>query len=253
MDLIFKYDIDRLTSYSQDAANKIKIEHENSCVMLSFPEVGYFNYAFPINNQPLTAHQVTHIKDFYISQQIIKHKVVVAAGCKNSNAALHKNAAYKQVATIAKTVYSPVSSITAPVINNLLFIKADHENIDHFTEIYLDGFEAAGSNRISASNNFKKLLTLKNLDLFLAKHHDNYVGVNVLYKTTDEVLLAGGATLPHYRNMGFHKNGLAFRIKQSSNAKSIVAWAYKDSISLKNMLKLKMQVQQEFNVYEYCK
>ena len=68
--------------------------------MLSFPEVGYFNYAFSINDQPLTAHHIAHIKDFYISRRIIKHKVVVAADCKNSNAALHKNEAYKQVATL---------------------------------------------------------------------------------------------------------------------------------------------------------
>ena len=77
----------------------------------------------------------------------------------------------------------------------------------------------------------------------------------MLYQSDTESLLAGGAILPEHRNKGFHQQSLKFRINkamQKSHAKNIVAWAYNPSISLDNMLKLKMEIQENFNVYEYC-
>jgi hypothetical protein len=256
MQLIFKYDLDRLNSYSVNVQNNIRIVKEAAYTMLSFPEVKYFNYTFPLKDQPLLKFQLKNIEDFYGDQKISRHKIIIAAECKKSNALLSNEGSYKQLATIAKTSLAPLPMYKPQMANNLQFLKVDHEHIGYFTDIYLQAFEAEERNSSTVRENFETLLNISDLDLYLLKYNENFIGVNILYKTPKENLLAGGAIIPEYRNKGFHKIGLAFRIHQSlsnSDSKSIIAWAYKHSISLQNMIKLKMQVQQEFNVYEYCK
>jgi len=255
MQLIFKYDIDRLQSYSTNYKNNIHIADKSSFMMLSFPEVDYFNYAFTRTNQTLHEDQLNEIESFYLDKQILKHKIIVNSNCIESNELLKNHAGYQYVSAIAKTAISPGPDYITPLQDELHFIKADHRNIDKFADLYLQGFESEKKPDERIVNNFKSLLNLKDLDLFLIRNEDKYVGVNVLYQSKTETLLAGGAILPEHRNKGFHQQGLKFRINQAikNNSKNIIAWAYNPSISLKNMLKLNMKVQETFNVYEYCR
>jgi hypothetical protein len=256
MQLIFKYDIDRLMSYASDCKNNIHIAEKNSFMMLAFPEVDYFNYAFTPVDQILSGDKLTDIERHYLAKDIIKHKIVVNANCAESNELLNRHSAYNYTSTIAKTAIAPAHTQQADHQRELDFVNVDESNIDMFARLYLKSFESdkQADNRIV--NNFKSLLNLKDLDLFMLKKEDKYVGVNVLYQSEAESLLAGGAILPEHRNQGFHLQSLKFRIDKAVNkdqSKNIVAWAYNPSVSLKNMLKLKMKVQENFNVYEYCR
>jgi hypothetical protein len=255
MQLMFKYDIDRLLSFASNADNNIHIVDKDSFMMLCFPEVDYFNYAFTPTNQELSANQLSEIKLFYLNQKITKHKVIINASCYESILLMQSHSSYKHTSTISKTVITPLSNYQTKQSEGLDFIEVDGSNIDLFAKLYLDGFDSRKKIDFAIVNNFKSLLKLGDLDLFLLKTEGKYVGINVFYQSDTESLLAGGAILPKYRNKGFHQQSLKYRIDgaiQKKNAKSVVAWAYNPSISLNNMLKLKMEIQENFNVYEYC-
>jgi hypothetical protein len=256
MQLIFKYDIDRLLSYAADSKNNIHIADKNSFMMLSFPEVDYFNYAFAPDHDILSHHHLTSIERYYLAKDIIKHKVILNADCTESNELLKSHTNYTHTTSIAKTVTAPPPDYQAVNADGLHFVQVDDSNIDLFAKLYLKSFESEKQPDNRIVGNFKSLLNLEELDLFMLRQEDKYVGVNVLYQSKSESLLAGGAILPEYRNKGFHLQSLKFRINkaiQRDQAKNIVAWAYNPSVSLKNMLKLKMKVQENFNVYEYCR
>lgn len=256
MQLIFKYDIDRLLSYAANTSNNIHIVDKDSFMMLCFPDVDYFNYAFTPINQKLSAPQLNYIERFYLNKNIVKHKVIINANCTESNELLQNHSDYKHASTISKTGMAPTHNHHTKHNDNLDFVKVDDSNIDLFTSLYLKGFDSDKKPDATIVDNFKSLLRIGDLDLFLLKSENKYVGINVLYQSDTESLLAGGAILPEHRNKGFHQQSLRFRIDnaiQKNNSNKIVAWAYNPSISLDNMLKLKMKVQENFNVYEYCR
>lgn len=256
MQLIFKYDLDRLNAYAANTENNIKIVDEHSYIMLCFPEVGYFNYAIHKTGELFTEERLDNVSAFYLNNSISKHKILVEALSVENNALLSKDTRYKLVSTIAKTTLAASDNFLPQPVTDLQFIRVDNSNIKEFTEIYLNSFEAVRKENSSVYDNFKTLLNNPYLDLFLLQYNEVFVGVNMLYRQEDECMLAAGALLPAYRNKGFHKKGLSFRIQQAlkdSSVKNIVSWAYDPSVSLQNMLKLNMQVQEKFNVYEYCR
>ncbi len=256
MQLIFRYDLTRLYSYSVHAENNIKIIDEHSHVILCFPEVDYFNYSFHKEGEVFTKQKLSDVSAFYLDNRIRKHKILVEASSAENNKSLAGDSRYRLVSTIAKTGLPVQNKIPFQPIEDMRFVKADNTNIQDFTDVYINSFEALKKDNTSVYNNFKTLLMIPHLDLYILQHEGVNVGVNVLYQQDCECLLAGGAILPRYRNKGFHKKGLSFRIGQTltdSTEKNIVAWAYNPSISLNNMLKLNMQIEEEFNVYEYCK
>jgi hypothetical protein len=234
--------------------NKIKIQEEESYTLLSFPEVDYFNYAFRLDDDPFLDHHIKNIKDFYHQQNLKKHHVIAGSDCEKSRLILTEHG-YKHKATICKTLFLPADAEKIDINRGLKFINVNKECIAPFTDTYLKGFEASRRDVIDVSRNFNRLLDLQNVKLFLLQYKNSDVGIGVLYHQKDESLLAGGAIIPAFRNNGFHKSSLAFRTAlslQTNNCRNVVAWAYEDSISLKNMLKLKMTIQQRFNIYEYC-
>jgi hypothetical protein len=223
--------------------------------MLSFKQVDYFNYAFAPNDDAFDAAKLEQIGTFYKEREVKKHKIIISNNHEVSTSFLNRRTDYRITSTIAKTALTSRTSMVDPSPLNLQFIKAEDNNIEQFTRLYLAGFNSHKKSNAQIVSNFKKLLALTNLHMFLIKKEDSYVGVNVLYQSETESLLAGGAVLPQYRNKGFHQQSLTFRINKAlreQHAKNITAWAYNPSISLNNMLKLKMEVQETFNVYESC-
>jgi hypothetical protein len=141
-------------------------------------------------------------------------------------------------------------------MDKLNYIRIDEGNIHEFTKVYLDSFEATDRNHVRVTRNFKQLLMINNLELYLLKNGNQNVGVNVLYSENFNYFLAGGAIIPEFRNQNYHKSGLLYRINKclsEPNVNSIISWAYNDSISLHNMLRINMIVINEFLVYEYAK
>lgn len=255
MQAIFQYDLNRLNAYSVIPSNRIAIRKAQDFISFCFPEVSYFNYTVQLNGQPLSREKITEINAFYDNKRVSRHKLIVPANAIESIALLKRLSDYSQTAVIAKTALTTKMQNMKLSMRDLEFIPVDNSLIDQFTDIYLRGFDAENRNINEVTQNFSRLFRIENLDLFLLKHKNVFVGVNVLYYAEDETVLAGGAVLPEYRNRGYHQNGLQFRIRQAlgrSSGQKIVGWAYKSGISLNNMLKQGMEIEEEFFVYEYC-
>ena len=258
MDLIFKYDFERLEVYSNETRNQndIIINDQNNYISFLFPNVDYFNYSFRIDNKEFEYDNIKNIIKFYSDHNIKKHKIIIPSEFVNSKLILEQNFNYKYKNTIIKTCFPLYGTQILQHINKLDFIRIDEDNIFDFTNVYLDSFESIIIDKEKVSRNFRELLKLNNLELFLLNNGYQNVGVNVLYSDKNNYFLAGGAILPEFRNLNYHKSGLCFRINKclsDPNINSIISWAYKDSISLRNMLKLNMLVIKEFLVYEFSK
>lgn len=256
MQAIFQYDLNRLNAYSVIPSNRIAVRKDQDFISFCFPDVGYFNYTVQLNGQPLSREKIAEINGFYQSKCVRRHKLIVPAHATESVELLKGRANYTLTAVIAKTAFTTAMQGLTQSNRDLEFIPVDTSLIDQFTALYLRGFDAENRNVNEVTQNFCRLFRIDNLDLFLLSHKNVFVGVNVLYYAKQETLLAGGAVLPEYRNRGFHQNGLQFRIRQALSrapGQKIVGWAYKPGISLHNMLKQGMNIEEEFFVYEYCR
>jgi hypothetical protein len=256
MQAIFQYDLNRLNAYSVIPSNRIAIRKDQGFISFCFPDVSYFNYTVQLNGQPLSRERITEINEFYQSKCVGRHKLIVPAYAVESVELLKSLANYTQTAVIAKTAFATAMQGVAPSNRDIEFIPVDHSLIDQFTTLYLRGFDAENRDINEVTQNFCRLFRIDNLDLFMLSHKKVFVGVNVLYYAEQETVLAGGAVLPEYRNRGFHQNSLQFRIGQALSrapGQKIVGWAYKPGISLRNMLKQGMNIEEEFFVYEYCR
>lgn len=256
MQTIFQYDLNRLSAYSVIPSNRIAIRKAQDFISFCFPDVAYFNYTVPLNGQPLSREKITEINRFYESKCVDRHKLIIPTYATESVELLKSLDNYTQTNVIAKTAFTATIQDKESSTRDLEFIPVNNSLIDQFTDLYLRGFDAVNRNINEVTQNFCRLFRIDNLDLFMLKHKNVFVGVNVLYYAEDETVLAGGAVLPEYRNMGFHQNSLQFRIRQAlgrAPGQKIVGWAYKPGISLKNMLKQGMNIEEEFFVYEYCR
>lgn len=256
MQAIFQYDLNRLNAYSLIPSNRIAIRKAQDFISLCFPDVAYFNYTVQLSGKPLSREKITEINAFYDNKRVSRHKLIVPINAIESIELLKSLANYSQTAVIAKTAFTTTMHNMESSTQDLEFIPVDNCLIDQFTDLYLRGFDAENRNINQVTQNFSRLFRIENLDLFLLRHKNVFVGVNVLYYAEEETVLAGGAVLPEYRNRGFHQNGLKFRIRQAlgrAPGQKIVGWAYKSGISLNNMLKQGMEIEEEFFVYEYCR
>lgn len=256
MQMIFRYDLDRLLSYAHRVPGEITVASEPAFMMMSFDNVNYFNYTFGLSEEPYThAHQKL-IEDFYNTRYIHKHRVIVDADCPYSNAVFKQHGGYTHTNTIVQTVFDGANTCRPALRSDVQLVPANEELMPVFTELFLQGFHAHGRDSEEVSYNLTNMLYVNGMRLFLVKAGDDYVGINVLYENETESLIAEGAIAPGYRNRGYHKGSLACRIDlvlQNRPSQKIIAWAYKNSISLHNMYKTGMKTQQEFNVYEYCR
>ncbi len=256
MQAIFQYDLNRLNAYSEIPSNRIAVRQDKSFINFCFPKVDYFNYTIQLNGEPLSNEKIAEINEFYLSKHVRRHKLIISASGTESIELLKGLADYTLTAIIAKTAFTSASTGLVQSNPDIEFIPVDNNLIEQFTALYLRGFNAENRDVNEVSQNFCRLLRIDNLDLFLLNHRNIFIGVNVLYYAEHETVLAGGAILPEYRNRGFHQYGLQFRIRQASSrvpGKKIVGWAYKPGISLRNMLKQGMNIEEEFFVYEYCR
>ncbi|MES2828461.1 MAG: hypothetical protein V4687_09910 [Bacteroidota bacterium] len=251
---MFQYDLDRLKSYSVNHENNIEIFDGNFFYAFCFPEVGYFNYAFQTSSAPFTVESVANIKKFYLERNILTHKFLVPARSAESNRIISSDNNYTQTGIIAKTVFPSGRIVNQIQEQGVSLTKVDDSNIETYTEIYLNGFEAEGRDAKKVAKNFRTLLSNKAVELYLLKYQNEYVGINVLYNSGTESLLAGGAVLKEFRNNGYHKKGLSYRIQHAlrkPEVRNVMSWTYKDGVSYNNMIKLGMDFGEEFMVYEY--
>ena len=256
MELFFKYDLNRLQAFSsvKEIDNQIKILEEHKFMAFSFPEVGYFNYAFPTNGLPLEKFDLEYINDFYRSFGLDKYKIIVPPNHHELKKYFSGNSNFQLVETVVQTYYPLENKLNFKINSNIKFIRVDKSNILEFTKTYLDSFEAIGRDENRVAQNFTSLMERPGVEFYLANNGKAHMGVNVLYRERNNYLLAGGAVLPEYRNHDHHKSGLTMRLQkclEDPQVEKITSWAYKGGVSLHNMNSLKMIEEKEFEVYEF--
>ena len=253
MELFYKYDELRLKTYSSDPDNHIQISQNHGFKSLCFPKVHYFNYSLlDAENTPKNEY-LEEIQEFYGNQKVNRHKVLIPSERREEFKSQKASKRYVLADSLIETELRQHIEVKQDGL--LKFVKVDDTCIEKFTEVYLKGFGSEITDTTNVKGNFKKLLHLKDIYLYLLFRNQEAVGVNVLYKDHDQFLLAGGAILPGFRNNSFHKTSLKFRISKAQNefgTSCISAVASKGSISLRNMLKLNMSAVREYEVYELC-
>lgn len=246
MEIFFEYDGFRLKNYQKIKSNQVSITPLNDLVIYAFPEVSYFNYAFKMNNHPIEIEEIKKAQKAYQSQNILNFKIITPHKINIDQ----KDIAHKNILTKLS-----LSKLEHPnFIQKASFEKVNGDNLLEFTETYLSGFEAENRCVKTVSNNFSKLLNHSNFYPYLIKNKDITKGVVVLYSSNGHQLLAGGAILPQYRKQNYHKQGVQFRLNKcfnDPNTLSIASWAYKNSVSMNNMVKCGLVPSQDFYIYEF--
>ncbi len=253
MTLFYRYDELRLKTYSAIPENRIQIKKHPTFNTLCFPEVGYFNYALLRDDGAFEAEQFEYIQRFYFERGVIKHKVLI----ESRNREAFKECGFAEQYRLKETfVQTELPTRAKEDVKTRLNVKeTDEASIEEFTEAYLKGFGSRVREYRKVSKNFRELLILPNVRLYLLKQDQATVGISVMFKDKHECLLAGGAILPEHQNKGFHQESLRFRIataSQDAQITSIGAIATAGSISHQNMEKLAMKTVNKFDVYEYC-
>ncbi|GAB3931787.1 hypothetical protein [Larkinella terrae] len=255
MDLFFEYDIERLRRYAILGANtgKISIASSPSNLLLSFTDVGYFNYCVCHNADQLP-EIVGQAQAFYAGQQIAHHKVLI-------DEAIGEEAHYRFLADNGYVLRERIMAVRDPTLESrpqpvqdtFQLEPVSQETIAAFTADYLAGFESEQKNAEPVTNNFRQLLDSKAISLFRIKNRTEPVGIAVLYGSGMDFFLAGGAILPAFRNRGYHTTALLTRlnwVNGQPGVRSIISWAYDNGASYRNMLKVGLVPYKCYRVYE---
>lgn len=212
-----------------------------------FPGLVYFNYAYKKDSSCFTKQEVKDIISFYQAHHI-NHYQFFSAHQEQELFLLDA----KVKSTFVKQVYPHRELLAMPGISN--FCKVDKTNIDEFTITYLASFEAGPKILEDVCRNFRQLLLVPNLELYLIKDEGINAGVLVAFVEQNKALLAGGAVLPAYRNRYNHKDGIAFRVNkflQDAAISSIETWTYLGSQSYQNMLSSGFENSKTYYLYAF--
>ncbi|GAB3911236.1 hypothetical protein GCM10028803_52150 [Larkinella knui] len=254
MDLFFEYDIERLRRYANVPVNteKIRIESHPSHLLLSFTEVGYFNYC--VCHEPgRLAEVIEQAHSFYAEQKIDHHKLLIdEAICAESHDRFLTDRGYSLKERI-RAVHDPLLAYRPQPLPENLQLEPVHEaTLPEFTEDYLAAFESEQKNTAPVVANFRQLLGTENISLFRVTDQAEPVGIAVLYGSGADFFLAGGAILPAFRNRGYHTSALVTRLNRvnEQNARSIISWAYDGGASYRNMVRVGLIPYKCYRVYE---
>lgn len=256
MQIINQYDQERLLAYNRNERhnNCIKVELFRDAGIFSFPEVSYFNYVWIDETRTLTCNDLDSFCSHYATQGIRGHRILIPAQATKNIELLRNNSRYHYARKLMITSYSKITKtdlLHSPLVH---LVPVGIDNIGAFTDLYLRGFEAEGRCFNRVISNFRQLLLVEGMELFIVKYEMQPVGINVIFSKEHEYLLAGGAILPEFRNQHIHKISMGIRINsclKDINCSGIFSWAYDGSVSLQNMLKIGMTIFEERMIYEF--
>ncbi|WP_421828465.1 GNAT family N-acetyltransferase [Larkinella sp.] len=254
MDLFFEYDIERLRRYAGVVENtgKITIESYPAHLLLSFTDVGYFNYC--VCHKPAEIVDVVRQANaFYASRSIHHHKLLLdeARSDEGQYQFLLDNG-YRLKERLMAVEDPTLQHRPQPIPENFHLERVQVDTLHDFTEDYLAAFESEQKNTAPVITNFRQLLDNENIALFRVKDQVEPVGIAVLYEMDNVFFLAGGAILPAFRNRGYHATALVTRLNwaNAQNARRIISWAYDGGASYRNMLKVGLVPYKCYRVYE---
>lgn len=254
MDLFFEYDIERLRRYAGVVENtgKITVESYPTHLLLSFTDVGYFNYC--VCHEPAKIVDVVgQANAFYGSRSIHHHKLLLDEACNDESQYRFLLENGYRLKERLMAVEDPIlQHRSQPIPENLQLERVQAATLPDFTSDYLAAFESEQKNTVPVITNFRQLLDNENIVLFRVRDQAEPVGIAVLYGIESDFFLAGGAILPAFRNRGYHTTALVTRLNQANaqNARRIISWAYDGGASYRNMLKVGLVPYKCYRLYE---
>ncbi|QMW05018.1 hypothetical protein [Spirosoma foliorum] len=252
MELFVRYDLERLAKYATLPQNtsRIRIYVTTNYACLHFADVSYFNYCICLDIQQIR-QIVEETKRFY---QATPHRLLVEDTVQQADIHLFlKQQGYcskgRQVVLVAPDQFSKLN--VTEVVTDLERVSV--VNLHPFTQDYLTAFESNRTDAEPVAINFGQLLRSSDILLYRVLADQRPVGIAALYQQNKHFLLAGGATLPLYRNQGFHTGALINRLRYcyQHQPASISAWAYEGSVSYQNMCRLGLVPHKRYWIYEH--
>lgn len=254
MNSLLQYDLLRLRAFQNNISvrNSIAINDTGELTLLKFIPINYFNYCIGIIN---STEVLEYVKNFYSDISENKHQILIDSEDFLSREIILESSNYKLKEKVSIMNLIPDDFTWHLIHPEVEIIPASDQNIKEFAWLYLSCFEAENRHGESVEENFRLKLTEDGLQLYFIHYNNKPVGVTGLYFHPEFTVLSFGAILKEYRFLGLHKSALSWRIQRSKathESKPIFAWAYKDSISYQNMLKIGMKVYQKLLVFQHA-
>lgn len=253
MNSLLHYDLLRLEAFQNNQAvrNSIAIAQEGGLTLLKFKPVKYFNYCLGKIESP---KMLDLIRDFYTDTVEKQHQILIDTEDEASKAILSHCPDYQIDQKIAVMCLPPGARYHRFVHTDIRLKQVSENEISEFAWLYLDCFEAENRHAESVEENFLHKLRVDGLKFYFIQRNEQNVGITGLYQNAEFELLSVGAIKYEFRNLGFHKAALSWRIDHCRNQNPdlpIFSWAYQNSISHCNMIKSGMSLFQELLSYKY--
>jgi len=253
MNILLQYDLLRLKAYQNNISvrNSIAINHIGELTLLKFIPINYFNYCIGKIN---STEVLDYVKNFYSDISENKHRILIDSMDYLSREIIQLSSDYRLEEKISiMTLLS--KDFNGHIIDpEMELVPVSEQNIKEFAWLYLACFEAENRHKQSVEENFRLKLNIDGLQLYFIYYNHKPIGITGLYFHPQFTILSFGAVLKEYRFLGLHKSALSWRIQRSKEmqgSKPIFSWAYKDSISYQNMLKIGMTVSQDLLAFQY--
>ena len=253
MNTLLHYDLLRLEAFQNNprVRDSISISHTQDLTLLKFLPVHYFNYCFG----KIESKQVLgKVKDFYADAYQGQHQILVDSQDELSKSVLKEAPEYCLYKKIGIMGLPPEVPFQYLNLENTELIPASEENVGEFAWLYLRCFEAENRHAESVEENFLQKFKTPGIQFYFIEWNKSRVGIAGLYAHADFQILSVAAVLPEFRNKGFHQSALTQRInicRERNQTSTIYSWAYQDSISQGNMIKIGMSQVQELWVYRH--
>lgn len=253
MNSVFHYDLLRLTAFKKNPTvrDSIAICQLSDFTLFKFREVNYFNYCMGKIESP---KMLDFVRDFYSDTMEKQHQILIDSKDEFSKSVLNQCPDYmvdQKIVVTRLLPEEPYHSFSQP---EMKIKEVSEKDICEFAWLYLECFHAENRHPESVEENFLQKLRVEGVKLYFIQWNDKNVGITGLYCDEKFQFLSAGAVKANYRGMGFHKSALSWRVAlcRSQNPDlSILSWAYQDSISHKNMIKLGMSLDQDILSYKY--
>lgn len=253
MNSLLHYDLLRLEAFQNNQAvrNSIAISREGELTLLKFGPVKYFNYCLGKIDNP---KMLDLVRDFYTDTVENQHQILIDSRDEVSKSILNHCQDYQEDQKIAVMGLWPEEPHHSFFHSEIHLKQVSEIEISQFAWLYLDCFEAENRHAESVEENFLHKLRVDGLKFYFIQRNEQNVGITGLYQNAEFQLLSVGAIKYEFRNLGFHKAALSWRIDHCRNQNPdlpIFSWAYQNSISHCNMIKSGMSLFQELLVYRY--
>jgi hypothetical protein len=253
MNTLLHYDLLRLEAFQKNRAvrNSIAISQEGSLTLLKFKPINYFNYCL---GKIETPQMLDLVREFYSDTVGKQHQVLIDSSDEVSKTILGHCPDYIFTQRIAVMRLLPHQSVNHFSHSEVDLIRVTEHEVQRFAWLYLECFEAENRHSESVEENFLHKLQVCGASFYFVYWNEIPVGITGLYQNDQFQILSVGAVKPEFRNSGFHKAALTWRInrcKSQDPSLPIFSWAYRDSISHQNMLKSGMTLFQELLVYKH--